>query len=246
MTHSIIIGGTKGLGRVVTRQFASRGDRVTVIGRSEAVEADLAAGDVKIYSCDITDAAALKQTLNDIIAARGEVNYCVFLQRYRGKDNDWDGEYHTSLTATKNTIEHLIPHFAKEGDKAVAMVSSVFAKHIGAGQLASYHVAKAALEQLMRFYAVTLGPQAIRSNAITPFTFLKEESQSFYLNNQPLLSMYQDIIPLGRMATTDDSANAINFLCSPAASFLTGQNILIDGGLSLVWPETLARRITAL
>jgi NAD(P)-dependent dehydrogenase (short-subunit alcohol dehydrogenase family) len=246
MAHSIIVGGTKGLGRVVARQFAERGDRVSIIGRSDASSEDLVAGDVKCFKCDITETTSLKQTLDDIVAARGEVNYCVFLQRYRGQENDWEGEYNTSLTATKNTVEHLTPHFSKNGDKGIVMVSSVFSKQVGAGQLASYHVAKAALDQLMRFYAVTLGPQAIRSNGITPFTFLKEESKSFYLNNKPLSEMYQSIIPLGRMATTEDSANAINFLCSTSASFLTGQNIVIDGGLSLVWPETLARRLTEL
>lgn len=246
MSHSIIVGGTKGLGRVVARQFAERGDKVSIIGRSDTPPEDLNSGDVKCFKCDITEPDSLKQALDEIVKSRGEVNYCVFLQRYRGKENDWEGEYQTSLTATKNTVEHLIPHFSKKGDKGILMVSSVFSKHVGAGQLASYHVSKAALEQLMRFYAVTLGPQSIRSNGITPFTFLKEESKSFYQNNQPLSEMYQSIIPLGRMATTEDSANAINFLCSPAASFLTGQNITIDGGLSLVWPETLARRLKEL
>jgi NAD(P)-dependent dehydrogenase (short-subunit alcohol dehydrogenase family) len=58
--------------------------------------------------------------------------------------------------------------------------------------------------------------------------------------------MYCDIIPLGRMATSEDSAKVIAFLCSPLAGFINGQNIYVDGGLSLVWPETLARKLTAL
>ncbi len=143
-------------------------------------------------------------------------------------------------------MDYLTPHFAPEGDKGIVMVSSVFSKQVGEGQLASYHVAKAGLDQLMRYYAVNLGSKSIRSNGVTPFTFLKEESKSFYLSNLPLTEMYANIIPLRRMATTEDSANAINFLCSPSASFLTGQNITVDGGLSLVWPETLARRLSGL
>jgi NAD(P)-dependent dehydrogenase (short-subunit alcohol dehydrogenase family) len=243
MVHSIVVGGTKGLGRVVVRQFAQRGDKVTVLGRSEVNAEDHAAGDIKSVTCDITSIESLKQTLDAVIEERGKVNYVVFLQRYRGKDNDWDGEYQTTLTATKNIVELLTPNFCKDGDKALLMVSSVFSKHVGEGQLASYHVAKAGLEQLMRFYAVNLGSKGIRSNGVTPFTFLKEESKTFYLNNAPLMDMYNGIIPLKRMATTEDSANAINFLCSPQAAFLTGQNIVVDGGLSLVWPETLARRL---
>ena len=243
MVHSIIVGGTKGLGRVVVRQFAQRGDKVTVLSRSEINENDLIAGDVTFTKCDITSPDLLKKTLEDVIKERGKVNYVVFLQRYRGKDNDWDGEYQTTLTATKNIVENLTPHFVAEGDKAILMVSSVFSKHVGEGQLASYHVAKAGLEQLMRFYAVNLAAQGVRSNGVTPFTFLKEESKEFYLKNEPLMEMYKSIIPLKRMATSEDSANAINFLCSPQAAFLTGQNIVVDGGLSLVWPETLARRL---
>ena len=123
------------------------------------------------------------------------------------------------------------------------MVSSVFSKHVGEGQLASYHVAKAGLDQLMRYCAVSLGAKGIRSNGVTPFTFLKDESKSFYMNNEPLMNLYNSIIPLQRMPTTEDSANTIEFLCSPRAAFLTGQNIVVDGGLSLVWPETLARRL---
>lgn len=246
MIHSIIVGGTKGLGRVVSRQFAKRGDKVTILARSEANVEDLNSGDIKFVNCDITCNETLYPILEKVIENRGKVNYIVFLQRYRGKDNDWQGEYQTTLTATKKVVDYLTPHFCPQNDKAILIVSSVFSKHVGEGQLASYHVAKAGLEQLMRYYAVKLGSQGIRSNGITPFTFLKEESKSFYLNNTPLLNMYNNIIPLKRMGTTEDSANTIDFLCSPKAAFLTGQNIVIDGGLSLVWPETLARQLAQL
>lgn len=246
MVHSIIFGGTKGLGRVVARQFAKRGDKVTILGRSDAQPEDLKSGHIHYFPCDITSQAQLSKTLNQVIDTNGPAHYCVFLQRYRGKDNDWEGEYQTTLTATKNAVDYLIPNFSKEGDKALVMVSSVFSQYVGEGQAVSYHIAKAGLDQLMRYYAVSLGAKSIRSNAVTPFTFLKEESRSFYEKNEPLMKLYQDIIPLRRMATTDDSANIINFLCSTQAAFLSGQNIVVDGGLSLVWQETLARRLTEL
>jgi NAD(P)-dependent dehydrogenase (short-subunit alcohol dehydrogenase family) len=128
----------------------------------------------------------------------------------------------------------------------VVFVSSVFGERVGEGQPLSYHIAKASLNQMARFYAVNLGRKGIRANAVTPFTFLKEESRNFYLNNRELMDLYKDIIPLGRMGTTEDSGNLIAFLCSPQASFINGQNIYVDGGLSLVWPETLARRLKSL
>jgi NAD(P)-dependent dehydrogenase (short-subunit alcohol dehydrogenase family) len=243
MAHTLIVGGTKGLGRVVLRILAKRGDLVSVIGRSELLSDDRDSGKVDGYQADLSDLKSIKQAVNQMVAKNGGINYCIFLQRYRGKENEWIGELETTLTATKSVVETILPVFSKGGDKALLMVSSVFSKYVGEGQSASYHVAKAGLDQLMRFYALNLGAQGIRCNGVTPFTFLKEESKNFYFDNPQIMKVYEDIIPLSRMATAEDSANAIEFLCSPKAGFITGQNITIDGGLSLVWPESLARRL---
>ena len=243
MTHSIIIGGTRGLGRVVTRQFAARGDVVSVVGRTELPAEDMGAGKIKCYKADIDDKESICSTLDELVMENGEVNYCVFLQRYRGKDDDWEGEFQTTLTATKNIVEHLSPHFSESGDNGLVMVSSVFSQYVGEGQAISYHVAKAGLDQMMRYYALNLGSRNIRVNGISTFTFLKEESREFYLKNKPLIELYESIVPLKRMGTTEDSANVISFLSSGQASFVTGQSILIDGGLSLHWPESLSRRL---
>ena len=243
MVHSLVIGGTKGLGRVVARKLACRGDKVSVLGRNSSPASDLETGDIKSFMADISNKEALFTVLQNILDTQGKINYCVFLQRYRGTNDDWEGEFNTTLTASRNIVDFLVPHFEELGDKGIVMVSSVFAKFVGAGQSASYHVMKAGLDQLMRYYALNLGQKNIRSNGITPFTFLKEESKSFYLQNEPLINLYKEIIPLRKMGTTEDSANVIEFLCSPQAGFLTGQNIAVDGGLSLVWPETMARSL---
>lgn len=243
MTHSVVIGGTRGLGRVVTRQMAERGDVVSVIGRTRLSEEDLNAGNIFSYKADIDDKDDISSVLDDLVKKNGKVNYCVFLQRYRGKGDDWMGEFQTSLTATKNIVDHLTQQFSEDEDNGLVMVSSVFSKYVGEGQAISYHVAKAGLDQMMRYYALNLGPKKIRVNGISTFTFLKEESKEFYLKNKPLLELYESIVPLQRMGTTEDSANVISFLCSGQASFVTGQSILIDGGLSLHWPESLARRL---
>ena len=243
MTHSVIIGGTRGLGRIVTRQLAARGDVVSVVGRTELPAEDMGAGKIKSYKADIDDKESICSTLDELVKENDEVNYCVFLQRYRGKDDDWMGEFQTTLTATKNIVEHLSPHFSDAGDNGLVMVSSVFSQYVGEGQAISYHVAKAGLDQMMRYYALNLGSKNIRVNGISTFTFLKEESREFYLKNKPLIELYESIVPLKRMGTTEDSANVISFLSSGQASFVTGQSILIDGGLSLHWPESLSRRL---
>ena len=243
MTHSIIIGGTRGLGRVVTRQLAERGDVVSGVGRTEVPAEDLKSGKIHSYKADIDDNDSIRSTLDKIVKENGKVNYCVFLQRYRGKGDDWMGELQTTLTATKTIVEHLAPQFSETEDNGLVMVSSVFSQYVGEGQAVSYHVAKAGLDQMMRYYALNLGAKKIRVNGISTFTFLKEESKEFYLKNKPLIELYESIVPLKRMGTTEDSANVISFLCSHQASFVTGQSILIDGGLSLHWPESLSRRL---
>lgn len=246
MIHTLIVGGTRGLGREVVKLLSAAGHAVSVIGRSEPPAVDQSIPNTEYRYIDLTDTDVLKTTLTELVKKRGKLSHLVFCQRYRGKGDDWQGEFNISLTATKNTVEILQDEFALEGDKSIVMVSSVFGEYIGEGQSISYHIGKAALNQMMRFYAVNLGRKGIRVNAVTPFTFLKEESKEFFLKNKPLWKLYCEMIPLGRMATSEDSAKVIGFLCSSQAGFVNGQNIYVDGGLSKVWPETLVRKITSL
>ena len=78
---------------------------------------------------------------------------------------------------------------------------------------------------------------------MTPFTFIKEESKAFYLKDEKKRMMYEQIVPLGRMGTAEDIARVILFLCSPGAGFVTGQNLMVDGGLSARWPEAVALQL---
>lgn len=246
MVHTLVIGGTRGLGREIVKLFDSENHHVSVVGRREPIKEDLDIPNARYYLADFADQVQLKNTLESIVQEQGKLNYLVFCQRYRGEGDTWQGELDVSLTATKTAIEALQDKFAAEGDKSIVIVSSVFGDFVGEGQPLSYHVGKAGLNQLMRFYAVNLGRKGIRVNAVTPFTFLKEESKAFYLKNQALYDLYCQMTPLGRMATSEDSAKAVAFLCSPMAGFINGHNLYVDGGLSLVWPETLARKLTAL
>jgi NAD(P)-dependent dehydrogenase (short-subunit alcohol dehydrogenase family) len=246
MTHTLIVGGTRGLGRVTAQLLASKGHHVSVIGRREPPQEDQNVVRIQHWVADLLDSSRVRQALDEAIGRHGPLSYLVFCQRYRGKENDWSGEIQVSLTATRDVIEAVRERFEADTDRGIVLVSSVFGERVGEGQPLSYHVGKAGLNHLARFYAVDLGRGGIRVNVITPFTFLKEESREFYLANEPLQRLYREVVPLGRMGTSEDSARLIAFLCSPDASFLNGQNIYVDGGLSLVWPETLARRLTGL
>ncbi len=156
------------------------------------------------------------------------------------------GEMQTSLTATKDMIEVLADEFDATNGGSIVVVSSVAGHLIAEEQPLSYHVAKAGLNQLVRYYAVALGPKGIRVNCVSPGTVLKEESKEYYLRDDQLQSLYKKITPLGRMGRSEEIADVVGFLCSRRASFITGQNIIVDGGLSLQWHESLARKVSSL
>jgi len=179
--------------------------------------------------------------LDSIIDKNGPVNYVVFCQRFRGKENDWDNEIRISLTATKNIIDYLAekPERLSRDDKSVVMISSIASRMVICQQPLSYHMAKAGMETLVNYYSVILASKGVRFNAIIPGTLVKEESREFYEKNPALKSLYTDNIPLGRMVTTEDIANLVDFLCSEKSALLTGQKIILDGGISLIGQESL-------
>lgn len=242
--HSLVIGGTKGLGRAVASRLHMLGHAVSVVSR-HAVPPTPNDGP-RSWCADLADAEGMKRVLRQAVAEQGPLSYAVFTQRYRGSGDDWSGEISVSLTGTKETMEVIADLFVSSGDRAIVLVSSVYAEFVGDSQPVSYHVAKAGLNQMVRYYAVNFGKRGIRVNGIMPFTFIKEETKSYYYANKPLQKLLEDIIPLGRMGTTDDSVNVIEFLCSEKASFINGQNICIDGGLSVAWSENIVRRMANL
>lgn len=243
MAHALVLGGTRGLGREAVKLFSAAGYSTSVIGRREPVAADRDIAGVRHWITDLTPSVNIEAIIGEIVQAHGPLNYLVFCQRHRGIEDSWKGEINVSLTLTKTVVDAAEEHFDSAGDRSIVMVSSVFGDFVGDGQAISYHVGKAGLNQMMRYYAVNLGRKGIRVNGVTPFTFLKEESRDFYLENDALQDLYRKIIPIQRMGTAEDSARLILFLCSPASGFINGQNIYVDGGLSLVWSETLARKL---
>jgi NAD(P)-dependent dehydrogenase (short-subunit alcohol dehydrogenase family) len=242
-THSLIVGGTRGIGRELARIFREQDHTVSVIGRRAPVAADQSQAGVHFWITDLADAAALAAALEEIVQRHGRVNNVVFFQRYRGEGDKWAGEVATSLTATKNVIELLTDQFAETGVKSIVMVGSIASDHIAGEQPVGYHVAKAGLHQMACYYAVTLGPKGIRVNCVSPCTTVKDENKDFYAKADALVNVFKKTIPLGRMGTAVESANVIAFLCSPQASFVTGQQITVDGGVSLLSQESLARKI---
>jgi NAD(P)-dependent dehydrogenase (short-subunit alcohol dehydrogenase family) len=242
--HALVIGGTRGIGRELVRLFAEENHTVSVIGKRPPAEHDRGLGGVDYWTVDLVREPRIAEVLAEVVERNGSLNYLVFLQRFRGDGDAWAGELETSLSATKKVIEQLIDRLDASSDCGIVVVSSIADQYVIEGQPVGYHVAKAGLHQMVRYYAVKLGPRGIRVNAVSPGTVLKEENRDFYLTNAELQDLFRRAIPLGRMGTARETANVIAFLCSPKASFVTGQNIVVDGGVSLRSQEALARALT--
>lgn len=241
-THALLIGATRGIGRALARAFLCQGVRVSIIGLRPAGKLARDLRRVSYWSVNVCDAKALATTLKDIRRQNGKLTHVVCFQRYRGKEDAWQGELDTSLSATRQIIEFASTNFDDAKERSIVVVSSIASQFIAQEQPVSYHAAKAALLGMARFYATTLGPRGIRVNAVSPGTVLKDESKDFYLENKNLLRLYEELTPLRRMGTADEVADVIRFLCSPAAAFVTGQNLVVDGGVSVQSHESLARR----
>jgi cupin fold WbuC family metalloprotein len=279
--HSIIVGGTRGIGREVAEFFRVQGHRVSVLGRHAPDRPEDRREGISHWTVDLADRSSLATMLDRLVADQGRWNSLVFLQRFTGdgeprdgeprdgeprdgeprdgeprdgeprdgepRDGEpWDGELETSLTATRFVIDRLADQFSERGDRSIVIVSSIADQFVSDSQPVGYHVAKSGLHQMTRYYAVQLGQRGIRVNCVSPSTVIKEENRAWYARNASLTELFNAAIPLGRMATARDVAQVIWFLCSPLAGFVTGQRIAVDGGVSLLAQEALARRLTGL
>jgi cupin fold WbuC family metalloprotein len=236
--HTLIIGGTKGTGLVLAKSLAENGHVVSIAGRTNPCLED---NNIHFWELDLENLEKIQSTIKEITSLSGLIDNLIFLQRYRGDSDKWQGEFNVSLTATKEIIEKT--EWSDSESKSIVIVGSVASKFILEEQPLSYHISKAALDQLVKYYCVKLGPIGVRVNCVIPCTFIKPESKDYYLNNAEVQEIYKNIVPLGRMLMSEDITSLISFLCSPKSSILTGQQIILDGGITSVGHEALARKL---
>jgi NAD(P)-dependent dehydrogenase (short-subunit alcohol dehydrogenase family) len=225
VSHLVIVGASTGIGRDVQPRLRELGHEVTAMRRRQyPSDADGPPWYTSILLCQ---------------RYRGEAS------PYRGSgalaDKEWTGEMDVSLDMTRQIIERA-GHQMRGG--SIVVMASVAAVSVEEEQPVSYHACKAALVEMVKYYAVTLGPKQIRVNAIIPGLTIKPEARAFYDAHPELEALYTDITPLGRMGTVEDIAHLVDFLISDRSSYLTGQTITLDGGISLRSPWALARRVT--
>jgi len=244
----MVTGGATGLGRAICLEFARLGCNVAFCfvgmpGRdvretallTETTLAAMGAG-VLADTCDVRDAAAVTDFVARAKERFGTVHYLVNNAGiandgalWRLGTSEWDEVVETNLTGAFHCIRAVAPIFRGQRYGKVVSVSSHQSLRPGFG-VAAYAASKAGLEGLTRAAAMDLGPSNVNVNAVAP-GFIRTER----LEQLPgeVIERAKKHAVLGRIAEPGDVARVVAFLCSEAARHITGQTLVVDGGLSL-------------
>lgn len=230
MAELLVVGGTSGLGLEYVKHCNSRGDNVVVISR----RASNLPGVTSIL-CNLADRREVDGAIREVSKLNLRFDSFLFFQRNReGSDKDaWQSEFDVSVSSTRAFLQNSDRMFREDGEKSIVIINSMAATFATRDASDAYQVSKAALLQLSRYYASILGRKGIRINTVTPFSFVKDSSRDFYDTNDKWHKIVEQRIPLGRICTPTDIINLVDFLISEKSQYITGQEIYIDGGLSL-------------
>jgi 3-oxoacyl-[acyl-carrier protein] reductase len=228
MTNTLVIGGTRGIGKVISEHLEIRGDTVYTASRTKYDKINHIEFDVKNVNIGL-----LTKKI------KSKIKYLIFSHRYRG--NSLESDFHITVKGVIDTVENIV--YNLESEASVVIIGSVAGRLVCQEQPVIYHATRASLESMVKFYAVKYGNFGIRFNCILPCTVIKPENEHFFTEQNDVRRMIERITPLKKMGTAQDIANLVDFLCSSRSTFITGNSFLLDGGLSLVYQESMAREL---
>jgi 3-oxoacyl-[acyl-carrier protein] reductase len=231
---ALVTGGSRGIGRAIALELARAGASVTVGYRSGADEAERVAGEAggRALQADLSDPDEAAK----LVAAAGELDILVNnagLTRdgliVRMPDADWRDVIETNLSSVFYTCRAAARSMMKRRSGAIVNVSSVVGLHGNSGQT-NYAASKAGIIGFTKALARELGSRGVRANVVAPgyiSTRLTDELSA------DLRGLMLQNTPLGRLGDPEDVAGAVRFLCSDEAAFITGEVLLVDGGLGM-------------
>jgi 3-oxoacyl-[acyl-carrier protein] reductase len=231
---ALVTGGSRGIGRAIVLELARAGASVTVGYRSGADEAEQVAGEAggRALQADLSDPDEAAK----LVAAAGELDILVNnagLTRdgliARMPDADWRDVIETTLSSVFYTCRATARSMMKRRSGAIVNVSSVVGVRGNPGQT-NYAASKAGIIGFTKALARELGSRGVRANVVAPgyiSTRLTDELPA------DLRGLMLQNTPLGRLGDPEDVAGAVRFLCSDAAAFITGEVLLVDGGLGM-------------
>jgi gluconate 5-dehydrogenase len=236
---ALITGSTRGLGLEIARGLASVGAAVGINGRDRERVDEIAKSIPNAFAApfDLTDLAGAREALDAIVARHGRLDCLVNNAAVRDRRplheinaDDFRRLIETNLVAQYELSRAAVRHMAPQGGGRLIFISSMVGPQSLQGDPA-YVASKGGLEALMRALAVELGDKGIAANAIAPGFFLTERNAPFFTH--PRIVEMARRIPLQRFGRPDEIVGAAIFLASDAASYITGQVLTVDAGLSV-------------
>ena len=241
---AVVTGAYRGLGFSIARGLAHAGATVILNGRkpdelAKAAKVLADAGfkaDIAVF--DITDRAAIATAVNAVIAKHGAIDILVNnagIQR-RGPlvdfpQKEWDEIIATNLTAPFVMSQAVLPGMIAKKRGKIIHVASLMSE-LARPTVVPYTAAKGGVRQLTRGMAVELAPMGIQVNAIAPGYFATEMNRAL-IDNAEFDAWVKKRTPAGRWGQPDEIAGLAVFLASPAANYMTGQMLVMDGGMSV-------------
>ncbi|HEY2254259.1 MAG TPA: SDR family oxidoreductase [Variovorax sp.] len=236
---AVITGGARGIGLEIGRWFLAHGHRVALLDIDRATLEPAAAAlerpdDVLALHVDVSSPQAVRTGIDTVAARFGRIDalvnnagIAIFKPIGETSFEEWRSVLGVNLDGAFLCTQACAPVMLQTGGGAVVNIASISGLRASTLRVA-YGTSKAALIHLTRQQAVEYGNAGIRVNAIAPGPV--ETEMAKLVHSVAIRSDYTDAIPLGRYGTTQEMAATVGFLCSPAASFINGQVLAVDGG----------------
>lgn len=235
--RALVTGSTRGIGRAIAEALIAQGARVVISSENAADTARVAAElAMPGCPCDVADDAALARLVDVTVAELGGLDILVGNAGITGKPGpfaDLEMDDYTRVMAINLRSQVVLcnlalPRIAASGGGSAVLISSLSGLR-GNGRINAYALAKAGVAQLARNLAVEWGPRAVRVNAVSPGFIATELSQPL-LDDAAFMARRMAMTPLRRPGTAQEVAGAVLFLAADAGAFVTGHNLVVDGG----------------